>query len=51
MLWQCNDARKVIDGTAALAIGGWHHVAVTLNGATGTGSISCDERVDCSDSE
>jgi len=25
-----------IDGTAALPIGGWHHVAVTLNGSTGT---------------
>jgi fibronectin type 3 domain-containing protein len=24
-----------IDGTAALPTGGWHHVAVTLNGATG----------------
>ncbi len=26
---------QVIDGTA-LPIGGWHHVAITLNGATGT---------------
>ncbi len=25
-----------IDGTSALATGGWHHVAVTLNGSTGT---------------
>ncbi|BCU76113.1 LamG-like jellyroll fold domain-containing protein [Luteolibacter sp. LG18] len=25
-----------IDGTAAITTGGWHHVAVTLNGATGT---------------
>ncbi len=25
-----------IDGTATLPISGWHHVAVTLNGATGT---------------
>ena len=29
-------ASKVIDGTAALPTGGWHHVAVTLDGATGT---------------
>ncbi len=27
---------QVIDGTAALPTGGWHHVAVTLDGATGT---------------
>jgi hypothetical protein len=27
---------QFIDGTAALATGGWHHVAVTLDGATGT---------------
>ena len=25
-----------IDGLAALPTGGWHHVAVTLNGSTGT---------------
>ncbi|MGC3990390.1 MAG: LamG domain-containing protein [Chthoniobacteraceae bacterium] len=25
-----------IDGTAAIPTAGWHHVAVTLNGATGT---------------
>ena len=25
-----------IDGTAALPTGGWHHVAVSLNGSTGT---------------
>jgi regulation of enolase protein 1 (concanavalin A-like superfamily) len=25
-----------VEGTSALATGGWHHVAVTLNGATGT---------------
>ena len=29
-------SEQVIDGTSALAAGGWHHVAVTLNGATGT---------------
>ena len=28
-------AEQIIDGTSALATGGWHHVAVTLNGATG----------------
>jgi fibronectin type 3 domain-containing protein len=27
---------QIIDGTAALPTGGWHHVAVVLNGATGT---------------
>ena len=27
---------QFIDGTAALPTGGWHHVAVTLNGSTGT---------------
>ena len=27
---------QIIDGLSALATGGWHHVAVTLNGATGT---------------
>lgn len=27
---------QIIDGTSGLAAGGWHHVAVTLNGATGT---------------
>ena len=27
---------QVIDGTAALPTGGWHHVAVTLSGSTGT---------------
>ncbi|MBW5448850.1 hypothetical protein GE107_22675 [Cohnella sp. CFH 77786] len=30
-----NSAQQIIDGTAALPTGGWHHVAVTLNGATG----------------
>ena len=29
-------AEQDIDGTAALPTGGWHHVAVTLNGSTGT---------------
>ncbi len=29
-------SEQVIDGTSAPAAGGWHHVAVTLNGATGT---------------
>ena len=28
-------SEQIIDGTSALATGGWHHVAVTLNGATG----------------
>ena len=28
-------SQQIIDGTSALATGGWHHVAVTLNGATG----------------
>ena len=26
----------MVDGNAALPSGGWHHVAVTLDGATGT---------------
>lgn len=30
-----NSAEEQIDGTSALATGGWHHVGVTLNGATG----------------
>ncbi|WP_307205825.1 LamG domain-containing protein [Paenibacillus harenae] len=29
-------SEQIIDGTSALATGGWHHIAVTLNGATGT---------------
>ena len=29
-------SEQIIDGTSAVATGGWHHVAVTLNGATGT---------------
>src|SRR5690606_38673196 len=29
-------AEQVIDGIAAIPTGGWHHVAVTLNGTTGT---------------
>jgi hypothetical protein len=29
-------AVKTVTGTAPLATGGWHHVAVTLDGATGT---------------
>jgi fibronectin type 3 domain-containing protein len=29
-------AEQIIDGAAALPTGGWHHVAVILNGATGT---------------
>lgn len=29
-------AEQIIDGQGALAAGGWHHVAVTLNGVTGT---------------
>ena len=28
-------AEQIIDGQAALPTGGWHHVAVTLNGSTG----------------
>jgi hypothetical protein len=28
-------SEQIIDGTAALPTGGWHHVAVTLNGSTG----------------
>ena len=31
-----SSTEQVIDGTAALAANGWHHVAVTLNGSTGT---------------
>ncbi len=31
-----SSTEEVIDGTAALARNGWHHVAVTLNGSTGT---------------
>ncbi|XEC95851.1 LamG-like jellyroll fold domain-containing protein [Paenibacillus tarimensis] len=31
-----NSSTQIIDGTSALATGGWHHVAVTLNGSTGT---------------
>jgi hypothetical protein len=31
-----SSTEQVIDGTAALPTGGWHHVAVTLNGSTGT---------------
>ena len=27
---------QVIDGTAALPTGGWHHMAITLSGSTGT---------------
>jgi hypothetical protein len=30
-----NSSEEIIDGTSALATGGWHHVAVTLNGSTG----------------
>nr|WP_307606844.1 LamG domain-containing protein [Paenibacillus sp. V4I9] len=29
-------AVRTIDGAAAIATGGWHHVAVTLDGTTGT---------------
>jgi hypothetical protein len=29
-------SEQIIDGLAALPTGGWHHVAVTLNGSTGT---------------
>ena len=29
-------SEQIIDGQAALPTGGWHHVAVTLNGSTGT---------------
>ena len=28
-------SEQIIEGQSALATGGWHHVAVTLNGATG----------------
>ncbi len=31
-----NLSEQIIDGQAALPTGGWHHVAVTLNGSTGT---------------
>ncbi|WP_372661900.1 LamG-like jellyroll fold domain-containing protein [Cohnella sp.] len=31
-----NSREQIIDGQSALATGGWHHVAVTLNGSTGT---------------
>ena len=31
-----NSISQRIDGTAPLQTGGWHHVAVTLNGSTGT---------------
>lgn len=31
-----NSIAQRIDGNAALPSGGWHHVAVTLDGATGT---------------
>ncbi|MDQ0877740.1 hypothetical protein QFZ77_006399 [Paenibacillus sp. V4I3] len=30
-----NSSEQIIDGQAALPTGGWHHVAVTLNGSTG----------------
>ena len=30
-----SSAEQNIDGQAALPTGGWHHVAVTLNGSTG----------------
>ncbi len=30
-----NSSAQMIDGQAALPTGGWHHVAVTLNGSTG----------------
>jgi hypothetical protein len=29
-------SEQIIDGQSALLAGGWHHVAVTLNGSTGT---------------
>lgn len=29
-------SEQIIEGTSALATGGWHHIAVTLNGVTGT---------------
>ena len=29
-------SEQIINGTAALPTGGWHHAAVTLNGSTGT---------------
>lgn len=31
-----NSSEQIIDGQSALETGGWHHVAVTLNGSTGT---------------
>ncbi|RCW48498.1 LamG-like jellyroll fold domain-containing protein [Paenibacillus prosopidis] len=31
-----NSSEQIIEGQSALATGGWHHVAVTLNGSTGT---------------
>ncbi|WP_055523943.1 LamG-like jellyroll fold domain-containing protein [Streptomyces graminilatus] len=31
-----NGSEQDVDGTAALPAGGWHHVAVTLDGTTGT---------------
>ena len=31
-----SSGEQKIDGTAALGTGGWHHVAVVLNGSTGT---------------
>jgi fibronectin type 3 domain-containing protein len=30
-----NSSEQIIDGQSTLPTGGWHHVAVTLNGATG----------------
>lgn len=29
-------SERVIDGTSPLLAGGWHHVAITLSGSTGT---------------
>jgi hypothetical protein len=31
-----NSSEQIIEGSSALQTGGWHHVAVTLNGSTGT---------------
>ncbi|XEC94069.1 LamG-like jellyroll fold domain-containing protein [Paenibacillus tarimensis] len=31
-----NSSQQIIEGTSALPIGGWYHVAVTLNGSNGT---------------
>ncbi|MDQ0064097.1 LamG-like jellyroll fold domain-containing protein [Paenibacillus harenae] len=31
-----NSSEQIIEGQSALPTGGWHHVAVTLNGSTGT---------------